>query len=614
MMQVKLKHFDEGQSWTEKRNSPAAAAAGAAGASAPGGGNSGMPKSFSVCTVDAANASSSAADAEALGRILSGSSPSFVFIHNCNAATRRQLMQLSSVRKFYGITDNIRYEPREPTERGTVTLVRIGMTCESVENVTKELEISNNTNGESEGSTSHSSVASAVKLFMTLQVRSFPGASVTVGMLYMDPGAQPWVRTAALSSIIPLLGSAEVIVICANLLTSTTTLNEEICAACNSYGFADATEDAVEKPVSPGSSASHRDWGLWVKSSKLCVTSCAPSFHEGERCVFTSLMAVVGPRSPAGIAIPQPRSAKSANPRGSPWSPAAPPVITDPAILSAEAGSRTGSVQAIKGGGSAIIERLLQQQQQQQQQFTTRWRASSTCPIKNNDKLTREEQAFDVSSHFTSIQEAVDALNSKTIHWPADFCVVCDTILFSDAVGQGDKRTAFRRYAKEYKNSSTLLAQMIVASGAANNPTTNATAEKSAWLKRALATQNHKSADREEKAGSVSTGPAVKREEEHRVRVWDAAWCTVVYQVTPREMKFNVTHLVGLGKDNLAEAIQFLNARALPKGGKAANGRENPLQNYPYDYALLFSWELQGFWLIAATDVPCDIVACRAAA
>lgn len=90
-------------------------------------------------------------------------------------------------------------------------------------------------------------------------------------------------------------------------------------------------------------------------------------------------------------------------------------------------------------------------------------------------------------------------------------------------------------------------------------------------------------------------------------REWSEGCCTIVYQLTPRDFKFNITQVVGLSKDNLKKAVYLLNR------GKTATGKDanNPLQDYPYDYALLFSVERQGYWLLAATHVPCDIVACR---
>nr|CCC89262.1 conserved hypothetical protein [Trypanosoma congolense IL3000] len=615
-MSIRIKQFEEGQSWIDRRSAPAAVST----APATGGSSaSAAVKGFSVCTMDAV-APLSAADMDALSDMLTSSSPpSFVFIHNCSASMRKNLMQMPCVKKFYCITENVRYEPRESVERGTVALIRNGINCDSADNLIKQVETRRNGGGEVEvaaaNNNNNNGTSGVVRLFMILQVRSFLGASVTVAAMYIEPSAAPWLRTTALSYAIPQLGASDVIVICANLFTNSSALNAEMCATCTSNGFVDASEEAPERHIG---SASQQDWGLWMKSSKFCVTNFAQDSPSGARVGLPFTTATFGSRSPAAITIPQPRSAKSGNARGSPRLGSTPAVITDPAILSAEAGGRvTTAASTTKGVSSTVIERLLQQQQQQQQQqqHTNRWRATSIHIFKGSERLTREEMAFDLSPHFSSVQEALDALNSKAINWPADFCVVQDTILATDAVAQCDKRATFRRYARDYKNSALLQAQMF--SGNGNNSTNSAVSsvsEKATWGERVAgaAAASHTTADHEERGGGAPHAAALKRDGELRVRTWDIAWCTIVYQVTPREMKFNITPLVGVGRDNLVEAIQYLNMRAQSKG-KPVHPRENPLHNYNYDYALLFSLELQGYWLIAATDVPCDIVACRSA-
>lgn len=213
----------------------------------------------------------------------------------------------------------------------------------------------------------------------------------------------------------------------------------------------------------------------------------------------------------------------------------------------------------------------------------------------------------------------MDALNSKAIYWPADFCVVHNVVLASDNVVHCDKRMAFRRYAREYKNSASLLMHISQPWGHNSNAKTDGLSpavvqEKTSWLKRIVSMSNNSGneANGDETTSLLPVSRATGREE-FRNRSWDASWCTVVYQVTPREMKFNITPAVGVGKDSLNKAIQCLNLRSQSKT-KFAFGKENPLQNYAHDYALLFSAELQGYWLIAATHVPCDIVACRLAA
>ncbi|RNF08043.1 uncharacterized protein Tco025E_07252 [Trypanosoma conorhini] len=624
MIPVKVKYFEEGPSWAEKRSAAPSTAAVVAGATATTGAatSASAARSFSVSSIDLSGGLSSLGEMESFSNALAAASPSFVFVHNATLVARQQMMQSSYVRKMYGITDLVRYEPREGAERGSLALVRIGVCCESVDNAVKLLDNSHGGGG-------------FARFFMTLHVRSFAGASMTLAALYIDPTAMLWQRVAVCTSLFPQLASAELLLLVSNLFSSPTgvlaAMSAELRAVCAAQGFVDAAEEAGER-----AGGGPQECSVWVKSSRFAVAHLT---HEAAKATPAITTVTLSSRGATTIAIPQPRSAKSGNPRGSPASTASPAIMTDPAILSAEAAGK-GVTTAAKSGGNVFIERLLQQQQlqqqlhqqqqqqQQQQQPAPRWRTSHSYTLKNNEKLSSHELAFDVSAHFSSVSEAVEALNSRAIYWPADYCVVHNVILASDNVGQGDKRAMLRRYAREYKNSAALLSHMFLP-GVNVTPSTTANAtgslvhgaaqevatEKAPWLKRVVAMSSHATGDNNggELPSFLPAARALKREEELRSRSWDPSWCTVVYQVTPREMKFNITSAVGLGKDNLQEAIQWLNLCSQPKA-KLIHGKENPLRNYAYDYALLFSPELQGYYLIAATHVPCDIVACRAAA
>ncbi|EAN86292.1 hypothetical protein C3747_169g46 [Trypanosoma cruzi] len=619
MIPVRLKYFEEGPSWTERRPSSAAEATGTStGGTAPAS----LAKAFSVSTIDLSGGISSVGEMESFNNALAASSPSFVFVHNATLVARQQMMQSSYVRKMYGITELVRYEPREGAEKGSLALVRVGVVCESADSAVKLLDSSLGGGG-------------CVRFFMMLQVRSFAGASMTVSAVYIDPAAMLWQRVAVLTHLFPQLVNADLVLLVSNLFLSQTgalslETSAELHAVCTAKGFSDAAEESVEKNSGGHGGVGQQEWSVWVKSSKFAATHLTHeallSAAAGAKASAGITTVTLSCRGAAAITIPQPRSAKSANSRGSPASTATPAIMTDPAILSAEAAGK-GITTAAKGGGSVIIERLLQQQQQQQQQqqAVPRWRTSHSYTLKNNEKLNSHELAFDVSAHFASVPEVVEALNNRSIYWPAEYCVAHNVILASDNVGPGDKRVMLRRYAREYKNSAALLSQMFSHAGSIHcSPNTGANVhsasqevatEKSPWLKRVVAMSNHtkNESNGEDTPSLPSTSRVVKREEELRSRIWDASWCTVIYQVTPREMKFNITSVVGIGKDNLNEAIQWLNLRSQPKA-KAPHGKENPLQNYAYDYALLFSTEHQGYYLIAATHVPCDIVACRAAA
>eukprot|EP00388_Colpodella_angusta_P045715 GDKK01067042.1.p1 GENE.GDKK01067042.1~~GDKK01067042.1.p1 ORF type:complete len:228 (-),score=9.75 GDKK01067042.1:108-791(-) len=93
-----------------------------------------------------------------------------------------------------------------------------------------------------------------------------------------------------------------------------------------------------------------------------------------------------------------------------------------------------------------------------------------------------------------------------------------------------------------------------------------------------------------------------------RQRLWSEHSASIVYQTTPLEMRFDISGHVGQAKNNLASAIERLNSRNKKTD---ASGKPDPLSSFTYDYALLFNSDRQGYWLIACTDVPCDVVACR---
>ena len=77
-------------------------------------------------------------------------------------------------------------------------------------------------------------------------------------------------------------------------------------------------------------------------------------------------------------------------------------------------------------------------------------------------------------------------------------------------------------------------------------------------------------------------------------------------------MKFDITPTIGASKNNIKTAVQRLNSKRTMAA--TLSDKPDPLLEYPYDYALLYCPERQGYWLLAATDVPCDILSCRYAA
>ncbi|EKF30234.1 hypothetical protein MOQ_005959 [Trypanosoma cruzi marinkellei] len=370
MIPVRLKYFEEGPSWTERRPSSAAEAT---GTSAGGTAAASLAKAFSVSTIDLSGGLSSVGEMESFNNTLAASLPSFVFIHNATLVARQQMMQSSYVRKMYGITELVRYEPREGTEKGSLALVRVGVCCESADSAVKLLDSSLGGGG-------------CVRFFMMLQVRSFAGASMTVSAVYIDPAAMLWQRVAVLTHLFPQLVNADLVLLVSNLFLSQTgalslETSAELHAVCTAKGFSDAAEESVEKNNGGHGGGGLQEWSVWVKSSKFAATHLTHealfSAAAGAKASAGITTVTLSCRSAAAITIPQPRSAKSANSRGSPASTATPAIMTDPAILARRRRGKASRRQQRRG--SVIIERLLQQRNNNNNNSNNNSNSSRLC-------------------------------------------------------------------------------------------------------------------------------------------------------------------------------------------------------------------------------------------
>lgn len=557
---VKLKFYDESSGWSDRR---------------PVTSNSPAIKNLSVSTVDLHHVE--LAEVDRFNEVLSTTTPTIVLVHRVTLSGLNRLKGCHSVRKMYGVLEAYRLDGYEDF---SVALLKLGLALDSVEAIAK------------------ADNKSLQWQPLNLSAHITNGPSISVFALGVEQGLSTQRRATIATTVLKSNSStADITLIVSNALEGTSYSDDvmrEFQSSRGSMGYTDLIEEALEKPsLSP--------WTIWMKSTKY-MAAATVDMYRGLVPHHLSCMFVPRPTGGAAttIAIPMPRSAKGNSKSSSSTSPTANQVLTDPAVVSAEAAKGSGNPSAPSPSpGSDIVQRLMRQQQQQQQQQQQasphpKWRLTDSFLLKGTEaKLSNTESNFDVSSLFLSAADAVEALNSKAFNWPVDFCVVHGTILSADTVTHCD-RQSFRRYARDTKGNAALTSQMFAAINNYPGNSTPVRVEKNPW-------QKSSRTDLEE---FNTFQRQLKRDESVR-REWSEGCCTIVYQLTPREMKLNITAQVGLGKDNLKKAIYLLNrSKSSPKDS-------SPLHDYPYDYALLFSVERQGYWLIAATHVPCDIVACR---
>lgn len=569
---VKIKYFDESGGWSERKSAAATNAVFAA-------------KSIAVANVDVSHLE--AADVDRLQDLVATSAPTAVVMQNVSPATLTRIKTYGSIRKSYAVMETIRCEQQED---GTIALLRLGLQCEPTE-VPK-------TDGKQ-----------AFRALVQVNIRIPNGPSLSITVLHMEPGA-----TRRLTFAMALLRAHPNVDIAVLLSNVTEGMNpnedpyRELQTNRATSGFVDVMEEGLER-----TSNWTTPWTVWLKSAKYSVVASSAELFVGQEPRFLSTaIGVRGQANPnSTITIPMPRSAKSGRTRspsvtplsGTPQQP-----LADPAILTAETAKTSTPSPQPNSSATEIIQRLMRQQQATQQ----RWKAAHSFVLKGSDtKLSSTEALYDVSPHFANPNDAIDALNSKALNWPAEFCVVHNTVLCADTVSHCD-RQAFRRYVRDNKTNMTLNPQIIAATtafaaaAAAAPIATPASAAAAAAVVPATAHSGEKAWPKPTTRAEMEEFMNFQRQLKESVRrEWSESCCIIVYQITPREMKFNITTAIGLAKDNLKKAIHYLNH------SKATSKETNPLHDYPYDYALLFSVERQGYWLIAATHVPCDIVACR---
>lgn len=511
---------------------------------------------LTVCPMDLKELESGDRQFENFVGFLAADQPTVVLLHHASSWISR-IKSNRNVRKTYAVV-----EARGNSDDSCIALVVAAAPIEIIE-AFKENK--------------------CLKPTMAFTVGNAKSASLAVLVLSVEAGIL--LQRSSADTSIPLKASdADAIFLACNISASSVTATREgstvIKEICKSSNYMDVIEQLSEKSPDAGSSYSANNWSFWLRSTKYEVipTPTSRNRRNDHLCV------TLGPRASPGVDMPVPRSAKAGS-GGSVGLPKsnAPQVLADPAVLSAES--------AVKTAGNDIFMLL--------KKNSPRWKLEQSFQLKPQDgKLTPQELLFDLSKYFNSPKEALEMLNMHPKEWVAEYCVIQQTVFYTDAVGTAD-RQLFRRYAKEYSlkfpGSSGPLASSLNTSASSLVPTPTSSLPQanlaaSVWTQRAQTGNEY----------SFSRGARIIPEV---IREWSESSCIIIYQTTPREMKFNISQRVPLTKDALKQTILYLN--------KSVPQERNPLYDYQYDYALLYSIEHQGFWLIAAKHVPCDIVACR---
>ena len=599
---VSVKYFDEQSGWGMRR---------------PTNIGTHNARTFSFCTVNFGQSDLSDADrCAALADTLGQQQPAFVAVQEVSQSLCMALLLQPAIRKFYAVTDLVKHDcsvtPQNAkqsshVEHGCVFLIRHVIHVDFAESISKQIDWKGQT-----------------RPFLVLHMRQFSGVSCTIAVTHLDPTSSAEQRLGILSSVVQKLDNTEIVLLAANYYDGAAddaVLRREVNSLREQVGMSDANESCTE----PSQYITNGPVSVWVRSANRTSPSVASPLLTNDKGLFRHasvvqfLLRVNPQQSNTGIAIPQPRSAKTVTPNSSAKSPVlaggpVPPMFSDPAIVSVDdkAGT-TPSSGVTKGGQDGINVASLFPSMKKKD----RWRYDFAFHLKGNSRnLTVEESAYDLSNHFSSVKEACEGLNAGSLQWPAEFFVVNGTIIGSDAVQTCDLK-AFRKYVASRPNPWTLT-QISPASPTSPVAATAASTGGDQKLRKGLTPVDEGAASDESPKMAAAPGASSRLiHQHHRLRVWSESFSTVLFQVTPREMKFDITTHVGLTRNSLKTAITRLNTRKTMAATLAENtGRDkpDPLTDWPHDYAILYCTERQAYWLIACADVPCDIIACRIAA
>jgi hypothetical protein len=604
-------------------------------------------KAFSICVIALGTSDRSGSDMErasALGELLAQTAPTFVALMEVTDTLFASLQQQPAVFRSYAMTDLARVGLSSPEAAGVEPQPSTG--CIFLFRHSVHVDFA-----EFQPRLVHAGAAGgrvvANRPLVLLHMRNFAGNSCTLGIVHLDPSNTLVERCAAVGAAITKMDNDDIVALAANygdhvVDAKDHELRKDLGETMRGHNMADSYEvatDAVNSaPVS-----------LWVKvGSKAIAQSVQPLPGDRRWCRFGSLIqlqfrsSMGGSQSSplttaAGIAIPQPRSAK-----GSKNSPST-GMMYDPAVMAMDEKLLPPTLAAAAAAAVAVdssppreginVASLLGSAMKPR---LPRFRKDNAFHMKgSNRNLSQDEAPYDLSSHFSSVSEAIERINCGAFQWLADYIVVNNTIVAADHITQCDLKN-FRRYVQSKPNPWSLLnAQTAVhlppphvgrdSAPRADDGGVNVVqllAEK-ASRKEVQPRDDSTIAGRQHVAApaAVAAPPAPSAHHHHqhhlrgpvvRPRLWSESFCTLLYQVTPKEMVFDISQSVGNMRGNLKAAITRLNTKKTMAA--ALSDKPDPLLDYGYDYALLYCPERQAYWLLAASDVPCDIVACRHAA
>lgn len=516
-----------------------------------------------------------------LVKVLADLHPTVVALLEVTPDVFKAIEDSEVVRKAYGVTD---YKPSDcsfvandqvQTKVHTcVFLVRHGVTPDFAEhNIKAEW-------GQQQG----------VRPSAVLHVRQILGASFNFAAAHFEPSATPAARSVAIETFLAKVDPCDIAFLAANFYDGAdgNAMRTECLPLLRSKLVVPEWIDTVDMlPANSGvEKGAH---GLWVRlknGSMLSTVSSIPLGLKGTKYSMITNFAVNGAKPPAaaanstptGMQIPQPRSAKaSKSPNLVPT-----PMSVDPAIVSIEEPAhREPNVMDLLNNAKRV------------------WKTDGTH-MRQLQKPLSEFDDFDLTRKFNSLSECVEALNNGRLLWKLDFAIYGPNLLACDAVRNLS--------VKEFKRYADKVARQRVGGrspGTLDTPETPTPTPSSASVQSVL---------------PVGTSPVVgvpptfsgvvPRPAGNRPRQWSAGNSMVLYQVTPKEMVFDVTHLAGKTNNSLSNVLEKLNSK---KSASVVDEKlkDDPLQSYPYDYALLLGPDKQHYHLLAANDVPCDIVACR---
>ena len=557
--------------------------------------------------------------ASRLGSVVSTTGATFCMLLEVSQPFYESLLQEPWVRSHYGICDLLTFVGNTITpvegnrspkaveiEHGCLILVRRGVNVDYVESLGRQF----------------SSRDRPPQPIVALHMRQFIGSgSQTICAMHVDPTATLDYRSNYVNDVIERLCDMDNVLVMSNFYqtpTSPTMVNKDFRASVL-WGKKRAEVHDVLDSIQGSPAArtlGNLESSVWWRSRRGMITLDEVGPVSSDPASGSNVYQ-------SGVYMKYVSNNHDVSPPGTP-PPALPSQFVDPAIMSVRreapappaprsAGVGMGSPGTNEGMNLASI---LSQQTAGRQgspgmmaQTTgpskplSKWSVSLMIALKRNSALTPEEAAYDLTSKFDSVSEAVDKLNSGAFVWPSDYAIVHNTLLASNQVACG--YSDFKNYVASRPSPKQMMTGPTSPQGpGAGKPGDVGVVRRSQQLP---------PVDGQSVGSPASAASYSSPQQMVRRREWSESKCTLVYQVTPREMYLDITQHVGTSRGNLRLAVDRLNqgngyGRRMPD---TAGKPENKLADYRYDYALLYCPDRAAYWLLSCKDVPCDIHACR---